>query len=199
MARNPEIIEISRTSNWALVVGAIFGALTLAGLFYFVLQAASQPTFICASFQLVAGAFALGAALSSAFIGGGAVWQANQQVGKYSLYVAAGGGVAVLFGAFFLFSSFQPKSCDLPQNALAAAQARLTEAYEKARALEVSLSAIKLNTADAQRYAKGSEDNSSDAATCSDHARTILGLLAELSDNLSDANTQVALLLAIVD
>lgn len=194
---NNSIVPIGHTSSWSVVVGALFGAITLGALFYAVIQAGTDPRFLCSSFELAAGAFALGAALSSAFIGGGAFAQAGHTVGKYSGYLAAGGGIAVLFGTFFLFSYFKPANCNVDLNS--ALTARISEAHQSVVLTDELLVLIKQNTTNAQQYARAAESNSSDAATCSSHSTTVLSVLAEQSERLSRASTQLALAKSVLD
>ncbi|MGO8455462.1 hypothetical protein ACC779_37170, partial [Rhizobium ruizarguesonis] len=62
------------------------------------------------------GAFALGCALSAAFLGGRAA--ADGSLGNvaksYTLAFSVGGGIAVLAIAFFSFQYFKPETCGLP-------------------------------------------------------------------------------------
>ncbi|MBY0296538.1 MAG: hypothetical protein K2X71_10930 [Methylobacterium sp.] len=96
--------------TWAIIVGAIFGAITLMGLFIFAYLAAQNPNFICSTFTLLAPIFALGCALSAGFIGGAAAANGNLGAAAQNNTIAftAGGGIAVLFIAFFAFQSFKP-------------------------------------------------------------------------------------------
>jgi hypothetical protein len=101
---------IGPTSLWAMIVGCVFGGITLIGLFIFAFLASSNPAFVCNSFTLLAPVFALGAALSAGFIGGAAA--AGGQLGDaaqtHQLKFSVGGGVAILFIAFFGFQQFKP-------------------------------------------------------------------------------------------
>ena len=106
----PEPGPVGPAATWVMVVGAIFGAITLAGLFAMAFLAGARPTFICNSFALLAAVFALGAALSAAFIGGaaGARGQLGAAAQQNSLAFSVGGGIAVLIIAFYVFQSFKP-------------------------------------------------------------------------------------------
>jgi len=102
--------------EWLLKAGFGFGAfslLTLIGLT--VLAGTVFPYFICNSFTLLAAFFAFAAALSGAFIGGGAAAQ-----GKFgyaainqSIEFSVGGGAALLVITFLLFLAYRPdpKAC----------------------------------------------------------------------------------------
>jgi hypothetical protein len=97
--------------SWVIIVGAGFGAIVLVGLLVFAfLAGTSYKGFICDSFQLLAAVFAFGAALSAAFMGGGAA--AQGQLGstgqRFSLIYGVGGGAALFVITFVLFSSFPP-------------------------------------------------------------------------------------------
>jgi hypothetical protein len=91
---------IAPTAAWATIVGAVFGAITLLGLFAFAFFAGVNPAFVCNSFTLLAPIFALGAALSAGFIGGAAA--AGGQLGDvaqtHSMKFSLGGGVSLLVG-----------------------------------------------------------------------------------------------------
>jgi hypothetical protein len=109
----PEATAIGGTT-WVMVVGAMFGAITLAGLFVVAIIAGARPSFICNSFVALAAVFAFGAALSGAFIGGaaGARGQLGLGPGMNSLAYSLGGGVAVLVIALYVFKSLQPPNCN---------------------------------------------------------------------------------------
>lgn len=51
-------------------MGAIFGAITLIAFFAFAFVGGFYPTFVCNAMLPMGGAFALGCALSAAFLGG---------------------------------------------------------------------------------------------------------------------------------
>jgi hypothetical protein len=55
---------IGPNALWVTIVGAVFGALTLLGFFFFAYQAGKDPAFICSAFIPIAVIFSLGAALS---------------------------------------------------------------------------------------------------------------------------------------
>jgi hypothetical protein len=113
MAHEPPVdpLPIGPAATWVMVLGAIFGGATLLGLFVFAFLASTNPSFICNSFTLLAAVFALGVALSAAFIGGAAV--ARGQLGataqQNTLAFSAGGGIAALFIAFYVFQVFKPE------------------------------------------------------------------------------------------
>src|SRR5215475_7701129 len=72
--------------NWIIIMGAFFGLITLIGLFLFAYLSANNRQ-LCSSFQfqLLAGGFALGAALAGGFIGGGAGAQGKSSGTGFSL------------------------------------------------------------------------------------------------------------------
>jgi hypothetical protein len=116
LARSPTPMPIEPTAaNWASILAAVFGGITLAGMFAFAFLASIKPTFMCDSFTLLASVFALGVALSAGFIGGAASLTSNLNdvVKKTGMVVSAGGGIAVLFIAFWLFEHFKPDACSL--------------------------------------------------------------------------------------
>jgi hypothetical protein len=104
-----------RVPTWVLITAALFGAIILLGMVALVPIAASDPNFVCYSFTPLAAAFAIGSALSTSFIGGAASLRANlPPTGtNVALALSAGGGIAVLFGAFLMFEHYQPAVCDL--------------------------------------------------------------------------------------
>ena len=110
-APTPE--KISRSPIWIPIVGAVFGGVTLIGLFAYLFIAGYNPGFVCNSFTALAAVFALGCGLSAAFIGGSAAAQGT--FGKiaegHSFAFGAGGGVAFLLIAFFVFQQFPPNEC----------------------------------------------------------------------------------------
>ena len=113
LANIPSVVPIGPTPQWAMIVGSIFGAITLLGLFLFAYLAANNQSFICNSFALLAAIFALGSALSASFIGGAAAASgqlgtaAQNNVLRYSL----GGGVSVLVIVFLVFQVLKPNNC----------------------------------------------------------------------------------------
>lgn len=119
MARSPvsklRPIPIGPAPTWVHVLGAVFGGITLVGLFVLAFFASKDPKFICNSFSLLAAVFALGAALSAGFIGGAAAITGNfgSTAKNNALAYSAGGGVAVLILAFWGFSYFKGDDCDL--------------------------------------------------------------------------------------
>jgi hypothetical protein len=113
-AHELEPMPIPPPAPWAMILGAVFGGLTLAGLFVFAFMAAKDASFVCNSFTLLAPIFALGAALSAGFIGGAAA--AGGQLGDaaqtHTMKFSVGGGVAVLFIAFVGFQYFKPTTTE---------------------------------------------------------------------------------------
>jgi hypothetical protein len=100
--------------TWMLLVGALFGAITLIALFVFAFVAGSSSVeFLCRSYPFMTMAFPLGAALSAGFIGGHAATTgslglpAREHVVGYS----AGGGIAVLFIALLVMYFIKPTDC----------------------------------------------------------------------------------------
>jgi hypothetical protein len=98
---------------WVIILGSVFGGITLLGLFVFGYLASANPQFVCNSFVLLNAIFAFGAGLSAAFIGGGAA--ATGQIGgapgaAKTLVFSVGGGVAVFFIAFFAFQLLKPSA-----------------------------------------------------------------------------------------
>lgn len=104
---------IGPTPFWAMIVGSVFGAVTLLGLFFFAYLAGSSPKFVCNTFVLLAAIFSLGCALSAGFIGGAAA--ANGQLGAAAsnnvLNYSLGGGVSVLVIVFLIFQILTPSDC----------------------------------------------------------------------------------------
>jgi hypothetical protein len=98
---------------WVLVVGAVFGAVTLVGFFVFAYLAATAPEIVCNSYNLLAPVFSLGVGLSSAFLGGAAAVNGKIKVLGISspVAVAMSGGIAALAIAFILFNNFAPDNC----------------------------------------------------------------------------------------
>ncbi len=101
-------------ANWVIVIGAGFGLITLLGLFAFAYLSANNSQ-LCSSFQfqLLAGGFALGAALAGSFIGGGAGAQGQSGNPGFSLVFGLTGGAALLIVTLAVFSFFAPKGCDV--------------------------------------------------------------------------------------
>lgn len=104
----------SNLATWNIIVGALFGLLTLMALFAFAFLSAIYPQ-ICSKFQfqLLAGGFALGAALAGGFIGGGAGAQGKAGGAGFDLFFGLTGGAALLIVTFALFSIFGPQGCDV--------------------------------------------------------------------------------------
>ncbi len=116
--RELEAMPIPPPAPWAMILGAVFGGLTLAGLFVFAFLAAKDASFVCNSFTLLAPIFALGAALSAGFLGGAAAagGQFGDAAQTHTMKFSVGGGVAVLFIAFVAFQYFKPTTTEcLPQ------------------------------------------------------------------------------------
>jgi hypothetical protein len=87
---------------------------TLLGLFTFAYLSANNPH-LCSSFQfqLLAGGFALGAALAGGFIGGGAGAQGQTGSTGFNMTFGLTGGAALLVVTLAVFSFFAPKGCDV--------------------------------------------------------------------------------------
>jgi hypothetical protein len=100
--------------NWIIILGACFGLITLIGLFAFAYLSANNPR-LCTSFQfqLLAGGFALGAALAGGFIGGGAGAQGKSGGTGFSLAFGLTGGAALLLITLAVFSFYAPKGCEV--------------------------------------------------------------------------------------
>jgi hypothetical protein len=83
-------------------------------LFAFAYFASINPK-LCTSFQfqLLAGGFALGAALAGGFIGGGAGAQGKAGSTGFSLVFGLTGGAALFAVTLVVFSIFAPKGCDV--------------------------------------------------------------------------------------
>jgi hypothetical protein len=110
----PHPDPVGPSAPWVMIVGAVFGGMTLVAIFgYAAIAGLGHSAFICDSFQLLAAGFALGCALSAAFLGGGAAAQGKlgDQAQGNSITYSVAGGIAVLIITFFAFSSFQPKDC----------------------------------------------------------------------------------------
>lgn len=109
---DPALGPIGPAPPWAAMLGAIFGGLTLAGLFAFAFIAGREPDFICNSFTLLAAIFAFGAALAAAFVGGAAGVSGSIPILRNNVVAfSAVGGIAVFFIAFLIFQSFQERIC----------------------------------------------------------------------------------------
>ena len=114
--REPVPIPIRTGPDWAMIVGAGFGGITLIAMLVFAFLAGTgHKNLICDSFQLLAVIVAFGAGLSAAFMGGRAAAQGQLgSVGQqFSVTYGLGGGVAFFAIAFLLFSSFPPR-CEPP-------------------------------------------------------------------------------------
>jgi hypothetical protein len=114
----PDPVPVGPYPVWAMIIGAIFGGVTLLFLFGFAFLAGTgYSKFICDSFQLLAAAFALGTAFSAAFLGGGAAAQGSfgNAAQNKSLVFSVAGGIAVVVISFFVFSSLQPKNCTVAE------------------------------------------------------------------------------------
>jgi hypothetical protein len=129
--RPPAPTRIGPAPTWIIALGAVFGAITLLGLFAFAFLAGTRPDFVCNSFTILATVFALGAALSAGFIGGAASIAGNlgASAKNNALAFSAGGGIAVLFIAFYAFQQFQPSACE----ARAKDMSQLSEDLSKAQ------------------------------------------------------------------
>src|SRR4051812_27753347 len=85
--------------RWVMVVGAVFGVLTLVFLMGLVLLGIFGREVPCSSIFLVCAVVSFGAALSAAFIGGNATASGNLALPLLRdnpIAVSLGGGVAVL-------------------------------------------------------------------------------------------------------
>ena len=162
-------VRIESPSSWVIYVGAVFGGITLIGLFAFAFIAGtSNQQFICKSFQLLAAVFSLGAALSGAFLGGGAAAQ-GKTTGPFSIAFGVGGGVAVLVIMFVVFSQFKPL-CSIADPSAAEVSRRIAGDFQVVIEMKIPLEG-------AARFAQGSADNFSDAKTCAQHGGQAKGLV----------------------
>jgi hypothetical protein len=110
---DPILGPIGPAPPWAAFSGAIFGGMTLAGLFVFAFIAGREPDFICNSFTLLAAIFAFGSALAAVFVGGAAGVSGNIPVLRDNVVAfSAVGGIAVFFIAFLIFQSFEQRVCN---------------------------------------------------------------------------------------
>ncbi len=104
-----------RSATWMKIVGAGFAfLLVLAFLGLGILASMrNDVVFGCDAFSFLAPAFAIGAAMSAVFLGGGAAIAGN--LGEYfqtrPLTVSLTGGVAVLVIMFGIFFGLQPEDC----------------------------------------------------------------------------------------
>jgi hypothetical protein len=189
-------IEKISAATWVMVVGAIFGGITLLGLFAFAFVAGTQqPQFICSSFELLAGVFAFGAALSASFLGGGAAAKGTSAPGgPITFAFAAGGGIAVLLIAFFAFNMFRPKSCDIErsnQAAVADAFVQQTEnAIKRVLAVERMIEPLKSDLKTAYTNASNAKD--SGASTCSNHASDAMKIILTAEDKVNAVEVEVS-------
>jgi hypothetical protein len=104
---------VGLSQMWASIVGAVFGGITLVGLFAFALIAGREPQFICNSFTLLGSIFAFGAALAAGFMGGAAGVSGRIPFLKDNVVAfSAVGGIAVFFIAFLIFQSFDERVCN---------------------------------------------------------------------------------------
>jgi hypothetical protein len=96
-----------------IMIGAVFGLITMIGLAAFAFMSAHNPQ-LCSSFQfqLLAGCFALGAALAGGFIGGGAGAQGQFDGPGFNIMFGLTGGAALLIIGFVVFSYFAPQGCE---------------------------------------------------------------------------------------
>lgn len=175
-------------ATWIIIIGAAFGLVTLVGLFAFAYLSAINPQ-LCSSFQfqLLAGGFALGAALAGGFIGGGAGAQGKLGSSGFNLLFGLTGGAALLVVTLAVFSYFAPKGCDLVgteqlRNQLAETQASL-------KAANAALSQTKASLDDALA-AKASAITERDTATSANAAARgeIKRLVAAIKAVLPDAD-----------
>lgn len=163
--KSPTPQSIKPASSWVIVVGAMFGAITLIGFFILAfLAGTSDQQFICRSFQLLAAVFALGAALSAAFLGGGAAAHGSS-TGPLSFAFGVGGGVAVLVIVLVVFSYFRPE-CTSKQFDVSS----INDLHERVAAMATTLD-------QAGKFAQAAGDNFSDSRTCSQHGLRAKGLI----------------------
>src|ERR1700685_1246152 len=113
-------IPIKSGATWSRIMSAIFGALTLVGLFVIVLLSGPQREYVCNSLLPLAAVFALGSGFVAGFMGGAAALEGNFSPVKKggTVVVSAGGGVAVLFIALYLLHQFQPNYCTIDVSSL---------------------------------------------------------------------------------
>jgi hypothetical protein len=157
MSNSPTPIAVP-SSAWPVVVGAIFGGITLVGLFFFIYVAGvSEKQFVCRSFPILAAAFSLGAALSAVFLGGAAAAQ-GKAAGPISFSFGVGGGVAVLVICFLIFSYFRPACSD---NVGAQLRSLISGALTSATGMETTLH-------NAANFSQAAADNFSDSKTCAE-------------------------------
>jgi hypothetical protein len=114
-------MNIGPTPFWASVLAAVFGGITLIGMIGFAFLAAIKPSAVCDGFTPLAAVFALGVALSAGFIGGAASLTSslNDIAKRAAVAFSAGGGIAVLFIAFWVFQHFKPEGCSQKTTELA--------------------------------------------------------------------------------
>ncbi|TPI25119.1 hypothetical protein FJ414_30905 [Mesorhizobium sp. B3-1-6] len=157
--------ENSNSKSW--IVGAIFGAITLLGLFTFAyLAGTSDQQFICKSFQLLAAVFSLGASLTAVFLGGAAAAEGGIN-GGFSIRFGLTGGVAVLVIMFVIFSYFQPTCSTTLSGDI---RTRITNAL-------TTIGSIQDNLGNASKYAQAAADNYSDSKTCAQHGGEAKGFV----------------------
>jgi uncharacterized integral membrane protein len=145
----PTPVPIARNAaNWTILVGAFFGLITLLALFAFAYLASTNSQ-LCSSFQfqLLAGGFALGAALAGGFIGGGAGAQGKSGSTGFSLVFGLTGGAALLVVTLVVFSIFAPKGCDVlgseqMRNQLAETQVNLSKTSSSLESVRGDLAAM---------------------------------------------------------
>jgi hypothetical protein len=109
----PQLVLVGpSTSIWIMILGAFFGLITLLGLFTFAYLSSVNPL-PCSSFvyELLAGGFALGAALAGGFIGGGAGAQGRSDSPGFNLVFGVAGGAGFLIVTLVVFSMFAPMEC----------------------------------------------------------------------------------------
>jgi hypothetical protein len=108
--------DTMQEKTWVMIVGALFGALTLVFLMALVAGSIFDFQVPCNGRFLVFSVISLGAALSAAFIGGHAV--ANGEIGMPGgakpLVIGVGGGIAVLVIMFVLLQTlYDPGTCSV--------------------------------------------------------------------------------------
>jgi len=98
---------------WVVVVGAVFGGISLLALFALVILSGLYPDFYCRSSDAFAAAFSFGVGLSASFLGGSAAARGNfgSAAAHHSISFAVGGGIAVVIITYVLVQSYD-SSCD---------------------------------------------------------------------------------------
>ena len=114
----PLVTQRITSSKWMKIVGASFGFLTMCVFLGLgVMSAFGWAQFSCSAFSFLAAAFAIGAAMTAAFLGGGAAIDGN--LGEVNqvrpLRVVVGGGAAMLVVMLLAFLVLRPADCSTPE------------------------------------------------------------------------------------